>query len=81
MTSDLDSDRLKAQQLAVSGYTSSSRWALTHFGEEGGSDRQVQLVLDLLRLKNLRNWFGTTPKTHAVMRAGSVRPYDARCGA
>lgn len=50
-TSDLDTDRLKAQQLAVSGYIIKPL-SFDKFGEGGTSVDGFSLFLDLLRLKN-----------------------------
>ena len=51
-TSDLDSDRLKAQQLAVSGYIIKPLSFDTFGGENGTSVDGFSLFLDLLQLKN-----------------------------
>ena len=50
-TSDLDTDRLKAQQLAVSGYIIKPL-SFDTFGEGGTSVDGFSLFLDLLKLKN-----------------------------
>ena len=50
-TSDLESDRLKAQQLAVSGYIIKPL-SFDTFGEGGTSIDGFSLFLDLLRLKD-----------------------------
>ena len=50
-TSDLESDRLKAQQLAVSGYIIKPL-SFDTFGEGGTSIDGFSLFLDLLKLKN-----------------------------
>ena len=50
-TSDLESDRLKAQQLAVSGYIIKPL-SFDTFGEGGTSLDGFSLFLDLLRLKD-----------------------------
>ncbi|WP_310393234.1 response regulator [Hymenobacter sp.] len=50
-TSDLESDRLKAQQLAVSGYIVKPL-SFDKFGEGGTSVDGFSLFLDLLKLKN-----------------------------
>ena len=50
-TSDLDSDRLKAQDLAVSGY-SIKPLSFDSFGEGGTSVDGFSLFLDLLKLKH-----------------------------
>jgi CheY-like chemotaxis protein len=50
-TSDLDTDRLKAQQLAVSGYIIKPL-SFDTFGEGGTSVDGFSLFLDLLKLKD-----------------------------
>ncbi|GAC1372391.1 MAG: hypothetical protein NVS3B25_33260 [Hymenobacter sp.] len=50
-TSDLESERLKAQQLAVSGYIIKPL-SFDKFGEGGTSVDGFSLFLDLLKLKN-----------------------------
>ncbi|HEX8660081.1 MAG TPA: response regulator [Hymenobacter sp.] len=50
-TSDLESDRLKAQQLAVSGYIIKPL-SFDKFGEGGTTIDGFSLFLDLLQLKN-----------------------------
>ena len=50
-TSDLESDRLKAQQLAVSGYIIKPL-SFDTFGEGGTPIDGFSLFLDLLKLKN-----------------------------
>ena len=50
-TSDLESDRLKARQLAVSGYIIKPL-SFDTFGEGGTSVDGFSLFLDLLKLKN-----------------------------
>ena len=50
-TSDLESDRLKARQLAVSGYIIKPL-SFDTFGEGGTSIDGFSLFLDLLKLKN-----------------------------
>ena len=50
-TSDLDTDRLKAQQLAVSGYIIKPL-SFDTFGEGGTSVDGFSLFLDLLKLKS-----------------------------
>ena len=50
-TSDLESDRLKAQQLAVSGYIIKPL-SFDTFGEGGTSVDGFSLFLDLLKLKS-----------------------------
>ena len=50
-TSDLESERLKAQQLAVSGYIIKPL-SFDKFGEGGTSVDGFSLFLDLLQLKN-----------------------------
>ena len=49
-TSDLDSDRLRAQQLAVSGYIIKPL-TFENFGEGGGTVDGFSLFLDLVKMK------------------------------